>query len=131
MTRNIKASLLRAISLLAVIAVAITCLAACGEPNPNDDMKSISVTVVFADGGFKAYDIETDAAYLADALLEEGVIAEKAEDGYYTTVAGVTADYSVDKGWWCVTKDGEMTAKGINELVLADGDKYEITYTIG
>ena len=91
MTRNIKASLLRAISLLAVIAVAITCLAACGEPKPNDDMKS----------------------------------------GFYTTVAGVTADYSVDQGWWCVTKDGEMTTKGINELVLADGDKYEITYTIG
>ena len=131
MTRNIKASLLRAISLLAVIAVAITCLAACGGANPTDDMKSISVTVVFADGGFKAYDIETDATYLADALIEEGVIAEKAEDGFYTTVAGVTADYSVDQSWWCVTKDGEMTTKGLNELVLADGDKYEITYTIG
>ncbi len=133
MTQKIKTSLLRTVALLAIFAVALTCLAGCGDkaPQPNNDPKTVSVTVVFKDGGFKSYDINTTEAYLADALVEEGVIDQKAQDGYYTTVAGVTADYSVDQGWWCVTKDGEMTNLGINDLVLSDGDKYEITYTIG
>ena len=76
-----------------------------------------------------AHEIHADAEYLADALLEEGVIEEKATDGMYTVIAGERADYTLDNSWWCVTKGGEMTSVGMNEQPIADGDSFEITNT--
>ena len=32
---------------------------------------------------------------------------------------------------WCLTKDGEQSATGVSEVVISDGDHYELTYTIG
>ena len=117
------------IAMFLLIAISLTSLAGCA-PQVQAGEKDISVTIVYKDGSSKDLEINTDAEYLADALVEEGII-EYADDGFYTTVDGVTADYSVDKGWWCVTKGGVMTTDGLNTLVIADGDKFEITYTIG
>ena len=94
--------------------------------------KNISVTVVYKDKTDKEYKINTDAEYLSDALLEENLVTEEEHNGtgMYTVIDGEKADYSVDQSWWCVTKDGEMTSAGMDELAISDGDKYEITYTI-
>lgn len=113
------------IVLIAVFA-AVFCL---NRPKTEEGSKEIGVTVVFADKTEKEYEIHTDAEYLADALLEEGVITEKASDGMYTVIAGERADYTLDNSWWCVTKDGEMTSVGMNEQPIADGDNFEITNT--
>ena len=111
-------------------------LAGCTE-KPADDAanssysqaQTVSVTVeIVYDGGNKTLNLETQKKYLADALVEAGVIEYNA-DGLYTTVNGITADFNADGAWWCVTKGGEMTMVGMNELVLTNGDKYEITYT--
>lgn len=91
--------------------------------------KDIEVTVVFADKTEKQYEINTDAEFLADALLEEKIITEKSSDGMYTVIAGERADYTLDKSWWCITKGGEMVNVGINEQPIADGDSFEITNT--
>lgn len=92
--------------------------------------KEISVTIVFQDKREKAIDIETEAEYLADALFEKGLIKEdEYKSGFYTYIDGVRADYNEDKAWWCVTKGGEMTNKGMNDLPIADGDRFEITHT--
>ena len=91
--------------------------------------KDLSVTVIFADKSEKEYKINTDAEYLADALLEEKIIDEKSADGMYTVIAGERADYNLDGSWWCVTKDGEMTEVGMNEQPISDGDSFEITNT--
>lgn len=99
------------------------------RPETKEGAKTIEVTVVFADKSEKEYEINTDAKFLADALLEEKIIEEKAEDGLYTVIAGERADYNLDKSWWSVTKDGEMTSVGMNEQVIADGDSFEITNT--
>ena len=117
------------IAIMMIIAVSLTALAGCGSQVQAGE-KDISVTIVYKDETSKELSINTDAEYLADALVEEGII-EYADDGFYTTVDGVTADYSVDSGWWCVTKDGVMTTEGMNTLAIQDGDKFEITYTIG
>ncbi len=93
--------------------------------------KTVTVTIIDNEKKSTEVVLKTDAEYLADALLEKGVITEKAADGFYTTFNGVTADYSKDQSWWMITKDGQMTDKGLNDLAIADGDKYEITYTIG
>lgn len=98
--------------------------------DPIEGSKAILFEVVQKDGTSKEHEISTDAEYLADALVEKGLV-EYAADGMYTTIDGITADWSVDESWWCITKDGEMTSVGMNEQVIADGEHYEATYTIG
>ena len=97
---------------------------------PQEGSKAITFEVVLKDGSSQEFPITTEKEYLADALVEEGLI-EYAADGLYTTINGVTADWNTDQGWWCITKDGEMTSVGMNEQVIADGEHYEATYTIG
>ena len=73
----------------------------------------------------------TDGEKLSDALAEAGVISEEeASAGFVTTVNGVTADYNADGSWWCLTDAaGEMTAVGVADIELHDGDSYAFTYT--
>lgn len=96
------------------------------------ELKAITVTVVLADESEKVYNIETDAEFLGEAMFEKGLITESEyKSGFYTEINGVKADYSVDKSWWCITKGGEMTTVGMNEQPIAEGDSFEITYTVG
>lgn len=98
--------------------------------DPIEGSKAIIFEVVQKDGASKEYEISTDAEYLADALVEAELV-EYAADGMYNTIAGVTADWSADESWWCISKDGTALAVGMNEQVIADGEHYEATYTIG
>ena len=124
------------LALLLALLLVIACFAGCqAKKADNKDGASstqgveVSITVdIVKDGETKNLIILTDEKYLANALAEAGVIEYK-EDGLYTTVNGITADYNKDGAWWCVTKSGEMTMVGMNELELSNGDKYEITYT--
>ena len=120
-----------AIGLVALIAIFAGVYIAT-RPDANEGEKNISVTVVYKDKTDKEFKINTDAEYLSDALLEEKLVTEEEHngDGMYTVIDGEKADYNVDQSWWCVTKDGEITNEGMDTLVIADGDKYEITYTI-
>lgn len=118
--------------ILAVLVAVFAGIFIATRPETEKGNKNISVTVVFADKTEKEYSIKTDAEYLADALNEKGLLNEeeyKKNDGLYTIVAEERADYNKDGSWWCVTKDGEMTTVGMNELPIADGDKFEITNT--
>lgn len=120
------------IGLSVVLAVLIAVFAGvfiATRPETSEGAKTVDVTVVFADKTEKEYEIKTDAEFLADALLEEKIIEEKSADGMYTVIAGERADYNLDKSWWSVTKDGEMTSVGMNEQPIADGDSFEITNT--
>ena len=126
----------RILALVMALLVVVACFAGCQakKTNNKDDASSvqtaeISITVdIVKDGETKSLVILTDEKYLANALAEAGVI-EYRKDGFYTTVNGITADFNKDGAWWCVTKSGEMTMVGMNELELSNGDTYEITYT--
>ncbi len=97
---------------------------------PNEGNKAITFEVVQADGTATEHALTTDEDYLANALAEAGLV-EYQESGFYTVIDGITADYSVDQGWWCISKDGVSLTVGMNEQVIADGEHYEATYTIG
>ena len=117
----------------AVLAALVICLLV-WQPwkgQTQEGSKTVTVTIVDNEKNSTEVVLKTDAEFLADALLEKGVIPEKDASGFYTTFNGVTADYDKDQSWWMITKDGQMTDKGLNDLAIADGDKYEITYTIG
>ena len=85
-----------------------------------------------ADVESQTFDLEvTDGEKLSDALAEAGIIsADEAAAGFVTTVNGETADWDKDSAWWCLTDaSGEMTAVGVADLELHDGDSYAFTYT--
>ena len=89
-------------------------------------------TVTGADGESQTFDLEvTDGEKLSDALAEAGIIsADEAAAGFVTTVNGETADWDKDSAWWCLTDaSGEMTAVGVADIELHDGDRYAFTYT--
>ena len=133
MTRKSNKIISLVLALLLVTALALG-LSACGKDTaskPSETLgQKVSVTVEIVDdkGEKTVLNLETEKATLAEALVEEGII-EYAADGLYTTVNGITADYSKDGAWWCVTKGGTMTTEGMNTLKLKDGDKFEVTYT--
>ena len=122
-------------SILAMLVIALAVFTAgCGKAeNSSSDVtvaKEISVTIVYEDKSDKTIEIATKAEYLAEALFEKGLIKEdEYKSGFYTYIDGVRADYNEDKAWWCVTKGGEMTTKGMNDLEIKDGDSFEITHT--
>lgn len=116
------------IALFMIILVSLVALAGCGAETHTGN-KDITVTIVYKDETSKDFEISTDAEFLADALVEQELI-EYDESGYYTTIDGVTADFNADKSWWCLTKNGTMTTDGLNTQPIADGDVFEITYTI-
>lgn len=71
--------------------------------------------------------------YLGEALLEEGLIAgSESEFGLYVeTVDGETASYDADQSYWWLTCNGEDSQTGADQVVLADGDHFVWTYTVG
>ena len=88
-------------------------------------------TVTGADGESQTFDLEvTDGEKLSDALAEAGIISADEAAAGFATVNGETADWDKDSAWWCLTDaSGEMTAVGVADIELHDGDRYAFTYT--
>ncbi|MBE6766350.1 MAG: DUF4430 domain-containing protein [Ruminococcaceae bacterium] len=102
------------------------------EAEQNKNEKNITFTVVYENGESKKFSITTEKQYLAEALLDEGLITEaEFKTGFYTIIDDVEAVWANDSAWWCITKDGVMTEKGMNETKIGDGDSFEATYTKG
>lgn len=118
-----------ALALLAAVAVGVILLTG---PQGTAGEKQIGFTAVFVDGTQQYYDIDTDAAYLGEALEQEGLIeGEQGQYGLYiTTVCGVTADVSKEE-WWCLTQNGGSLNTGADSTPIADGDQFELTLTVG
>ncbi|MGI5825722.1 MAG: DUF4430 domain-containing protein [Bacillota bacterium] len=75
---------------------------------------------------------ETNTDNLGEFLRESGIVEGKdSQYGMYiVTVDGVTADESKQE-WWCVTKGGAAVQTGVDSTPIADGDKFELTFTEG
>ena len=117
------------IILVAIIAVFGVLIAKQSDRFQKGD-KDITVTVVYEDKTQKQFEISTDAENLGDALLEKELVTEEEhKTGYYNTIDGVRADYTLDKAWWCFTQGGEMMLLGANDAPITDGDSFEITHT--
>ena len=48
-----------------------------------------------------------------------------------TEIQGIAADWDGKKQWWCLTQNGRMLETGVETTVIADGDSYEFTLTVG
>lgn len=127
-----KKYLITIIAIVTLIA-AMLCIYLYTRPVPSAGSKHIFITVIHKDGSEKSFSYQTDAEYLDEVLQSEGLISgdESPYGLYVTTVDGEEANYDVDRGWWCLTKDGNEWTYGVSVTTIADGDKYEWTYTIG
>jgi len=122
-----KKTLIAVVALVLAVAAAVT-IWLVTRPEAEVGSKTITFTVVYKDKTEEEFSINTDAEFLADALTEKELIVYD-ESGMYTTINGVTADYSVDGGWWCVYEGEQMAMVGMNDLPITDGGEYAAVYT--
>lgn len=101
------------------------------RPKTQDGEKTITVTVVHADGSEKVFTYDTDAAYLGEVLYAEGLIRNEGEDeGMFNVVDGEKADFSVNQSYWALYQGTEYAMFGVDELPIADGDSFRLVYTV-
>ena len=124
-------------SLIAGIVLAVMVLAAlfCWKsfaPQAVEGDKTIMVEVIHGDGSTNEFTIHTDSETLGAALMEEELLV--GEEGPYglfvTAVDGETVD-SAKEEWWNFSKNGEALMTGVDSTMIADGEQYEITFTVG
>jgi hypothetical protein len=118
----------------AIMVLSLFTLSACapaandGDSSAPTGEKTVYFKIILEDKTEKTVTLKTEKGILAEALVEANII-EYNSTGLYTTIDGVTADYSKDGSWWCITKGGEMLNFGLNDIKISDGETYEATYT--
>ncbi len=120
-------------TLIAVVAFVLAIALAGGiwfitRPEASAGEKTFTLTISYKDGTKDVKTITAEQEYLGEVMAAEGII-EYREDGFYTTVNGITADFNVDGGWWAVFVGGESSNLGINQIPVTDGGEYEVRYT--
>lgn len=122
--------ILAAVVLVVLIAI-FAGVYASTRPETAEGPKTITVEVVHADESSKTFTYHTDAEYLGEVLLDEGLIegSEESWGLFVTTVDGEAAE--ADGSWWALYQDGEMTPTGVDTTPIADGDAFQWIYTIG
>ena len=121
------------IALVALVAVVGLMLGvwAANRPETSEGTKAYTVTVVHADGSQKVFEYTTDAEYLDDALMEEGLIA--GEEGPYgltlITVDGEDAVWETDNAYWSLYIGQEYATTGLSDTPVNDGDIFKLEYT--
>lgn len=127
-TRNI----IIAVALLVVLVVGALLIYNANKPAAQLGDKDITVIVVHRDESKKEFKINTGADNLRAACEEQKLIAgDESEYGLYVkTVDGETVDEDAQE-WWCITKGGEMLMTGVDDTMIADGEQYEFTLTVG
>jgi hypothetical protein len=124
--------------ILAVVVVAALIAIFAGvyvstRPATTEGSKTITVTVVHQDQSSKDFTYHTDAEYLGEVLLSEGLIAgDEADYGLYVTeVDGESADWDADGAYWAFYVGDEYASLGVDATPIADGDSFSLVYTIG
>ena len=117
-----------AVAALAIAAALMLGLWYFSRPQTQDGSKTIVVEVIHADGSGKEFTYHTDAEYLGTVLVEEKLVeGDRGAFGLFiTSVDGEEAQDSL-RQFWCVTRGGEQTDTGVDEIPIADGDHFELT----
>ena len=95
--------------------------------------KHIVIQVVDDNGAITPYELDTDSAYLQQAMDEAEGLTYGAEDGPYGlsvhTVNGLRADYEKDKAYWGFYVNDDYCNYGISQQPVEDGDVFRVEYT--
>lgn len=103
------------------------------RPQVQAGSKEITVTVVHADGTSKDFVYRTDAEYLGEVIMAEGLV--EGEAGPYGlmihAVDGETASWEVNQSYWSILIGEEYATLGADGIAIEDGGTYSLVYTIG
>ena len=118
------------------------CCAGCGHrtdagpvdgypPETQEGSKAYTVTVIHKDESVKVFEYRTDAEYLAEALLEQGLVSgEESQYGLtIITVDGEAAVWETDSVYWAIWIGEEMAMTGASEIPVYDGSTFTLEYT--
>lgn len=132
--------------ILCLVVALCVCLCACGKTGTTDvwldavytedtelgqGSNTLQVEVV-AEEKSVTFTIHTDEKILGDALVEHNLIeGEQGPYGLYVKkVNGILADYDKTKSYWGLNKNGEGMLTGVDGAEIADGDHFELVYTV-
>ena len=102
------------------------------KPETQEGAKALTVEIVHGNGEAKSVDFRTDAEYLDEALVESGLVEDnQGPYGLYILTADGETVSEADQEWWCLTKGGESMTTGASDTPIADGEHYELTFTVG
>ena len=125
-----KKMLIVVVALVAVVALMLG-ISQANKPETVEGAKEYAVTVVHKDGSAKDFTYRTDAEFLADALVAEGLIA--GEEGPYgltlITADGEEVVWERDNAYWQIFMDGEAAVVGVSQIPVYDGSNYSLEYT--
>ena len=102
-----------------------------GETTGETQAQIFTVEVTHKDGTVKTFTYPVSDKDLGAILVEQGLAVESDSPGMYNTVDGETADWNVDKGYWCFYVGDEIAMKGMNDTPVKAGDVFKLVYTIG
>ena len=129
--KNKKMLLLAGVLVLVIAIMAGVFFAT--RPETQTGGKEITVTVVHADGASKEFVYKTDAEYLGDVIIAEGLV--EGEEGPYGlmihAVDGETASWEENQSYWSILIGEEYATLGADGIAIEDGGAYSLVYTIG
>lgn len=121
------------VGVLVVAVVAMLLLYNAFKEKPVKGSKAITIEVVDSTGASKMYELNTDAAYLSQAMDEaEGLTYEAEEGPYGLAVSSINGESAVFESgaYWGFFVNGEYCNYGISEQPVEDGDAFQIVYTL-
>lgn len=96
---------------------------------PTGGDKRIALEVIYEDGTVECFDIQTDAAYLKEAV-EKTVLIDGGEGEYgymLFAVNDVIADWT-NHTYWAIYVNGEYGSYPLDQQPVNDGDSYQLIY---
>ena len=128
-------------AIIAIVAAIAVIAAGLGlyfhfKSEPSDATEKTVTLEIVADGESVTKTYKTTADNLGKMLVEENIVEDnQTEYGLFIQTVHIdgkarTCDDSKQE-WWCLTKNGESIMTGADLTPLSDGDKYELTLTVG
>ena len=104
------------------------------RPQAQAGSKNITIEVIDDKAASTMYEAATDAEYLSEAFADADgleVLGDESEYGLtITAVNGLAADFNVDSAYWSIMVNGEYGQYGADSQVVADGDVFQLIYTV-
>lgn len=117
---------------LAALLIVLGSVWAATRPATSAGSKAVTVEVIHSDESKKTFNYQTDAEYLADLLVGEGLVEDN-QDQYglmIQEVDGERAVYEEDQSYWSILQNGEYAQLGASSLPIYDGDTISLVYTV-
>lgn len=122
-----------AVAALALIIALMLGLYLANRPETSAGAKEITVTVIHSDASEQVFTYRTDAEFLGEVLVAEGLIV--GEEGPYgmmiNTVDGEDAIWDVNGAYWALYVGEEYGTTGVDTTPIADGDTFKLVFTLG